>query len=29
MRRYLASLLSKLSGKGGVEIVCDVDPLDY
>lgn len=29
IRTYLASLLSKLSGKGGVEIVCDVDPLDY
>lgn len=29
VRRYLASLLGKLSGKGGVEIVCDVDPLDY
>ncbi len=29
VRRYLSSLLSKLSGKGGVDIVCDVDPLDY
>ena len=29
LRPHLSSLLSKLSGKGGVEIVCDVDPLDY
>jgi len=26
---YLADLLSTLSGKGGVEIFCDVDPIDY
>ncbi len=29
IRRHLSSLLGKLSGKGGVDIVCDVDPLDY
>jgi hypothetical protein len=26
---YLKTLLSTLSGKGGVDIVCDVDPIDY
>jgi len=26
---YLHNLLSTLSGKGGVDIVCDVDPMDY
>ena len=26
---YLMRILTNLSGKGGVEIVCDVDPLDY
>ena len=29
VRKYLADILSNLSGKGGVDIVCDVDPLDY
>ena len=29
VRAYLGTILSKLSGKGGVDIVCDVDPLDY
>lgn len=28
-RNYLSSLLSEISGKGGVDILCDVDPLDY
>lgn len=28
-RKYLAALLNELSGKGGVDILCDVDPLDY
>jgi primosomal protein N' (replication factor Y) (superfamily II helicase) len=29
VRKYLADILSNLSGKGGVDIVCDVDPIDY
>ncbi len=28
-RKYLTALLNELSGKGGVDILCDVDPLDY
>lgn len=29
VRAYLERILGGLSGKGGVDIVCDVDPLDY
>lgn len=28
-REYLSLLLSEIAGKGGVDILCDVDPLDY
>ncbi len=28
-REYLSLLLGEIAGKGGVDILCDVDPLDY